>query len=120
MGKKENILKLLIEFDGLKYNHLIKLYNERYSDSIKEKSAYVYLKRLKKLGLIENENGKNISYKPTLKALNADTKENYELLDKVIETLVKSGVVSEKYGVEISEKEIESSIKRLEESGRLG
>jgi predicted transcriptional regulator len=121
MGKKEKILELIKEFEGLNYNQLLKLYNERYNpDTIKRKSAYSYLKRLKKAKLIENDNGKNITYKATPKALNQDTTENYEVLDKVVETLVKSGVVSEKYGVEISEKEIEPSIKRLEESGRLG
>jgi len=75
MGKKENILKLLIEFDGLTYKRIIELYNERFKpDLIKSNAGYMYLQRLRKKGLIIHESkydakGKQYIYKPTAKAL---------------------------------------------------
>ena len=77
MGKKENILELLKEFDGLTYNKIIDLYNERFNpDTLSRKSGYKYLQRLKNkpLELITSESkgeskGKGYIYKPTAKAL---------------------------------------------------
>ncbi|KKN51809.1 hypothetical protein LCGC14_0619090 [marine sediment metagenome] len=45
---------------------------------------------------------------------------NEELIDNLVELMVKSGVISEDYGIDISEKQIEPNIKRLTESGRIG
>ena len=64
MGKKEQILKLIIENDGLTYSTLEKKFNTEFGANIfKKKSGYSLLKRLKKEGLITNDNTRNTLYK---------------------------------------------------------
>ncbi len=78
MGKKERILELIKEFDGLTYNKIIDLYNERFkSSSITKETGYVFLSRLIESDLVTSEpkddvKGKCYFYKPTPKALNQD------------------------------------------------
>lgn len=90
MGKKEQILELIKENDGLTYTTLIRKYNEKYDinpdnpDTLKEKSGYSYLKRLKKDGLIENDKGTNVLYKPTSKAF-SDKPNDLEYLKSLFE-----------------------------------
>jgi len=89
MGKKERILELIIEFDGLTYKRIIELYNERYNPStITKETGYIFLQRLKGYNkktkkfdnpiLIraeskDNVKGKCFFYKPTALALNQET-----------------------------------------------
>lgn len=85
MGKKERILDLIKENDGLTYITLIRKYNEKFEpDTLKEKSGYSYLKRLKKLRLIENDKRKNTLYKPTPKAL-SDKPDDLEFVKSLFE-----------------------------------
>jgi len=99
MGKKEKILELIKENDGLTYNKLITKYNEKYNtnpnnpDTIKRKSAYVYLKRLRKERLIENDKGMNVYYKPTPKAYL--TKEEQKELEKPLQKALKRKIYQE-------------------------
>ncbi|MHA1988822.1 MAG: winged helix-turn-helix domain-containing protein [Promethearchaeota archaeon] len=85
IGKKEKILELIKENDGLTYNKIIDKYNEKYNpDTVKRLSGYVYLRRLKKDGLIENDKGINVLYKPTSKAL-TDNPDDFEYLKELFE-----------------------------------
>jgi len=43
-----------------------------------------------------------------------------ELVDKLVLLMVKAGINSEKYGIDIKESEIESNIKRLAKGGLIG
>lgn len=109
MGKKERILDLIKENDGLTYATLIKKYNLEFKpDTLKQKSGYVYLKRLKKAGLIENDKGINVLYKATPKVLNKESESlenpidrwvfsslDVEILD-VIKHIIKFGVIRDK------------------------
>jgi len=82
MGRKEKILNLIIEFDGLTINKIIVIYNERYNpDMLTKDLCYAYLQRLKGYGnkpiLVKAENKDNIKgkcfiYKPTVLALNQE------------------------------------------------
>jgi len=51
---------------------------------------------------------------------NDNGKANSDLLDKLVLLMVEAGISSEEYGIEINESDIEPSIKRLTESGKLG
>jgi len=128
MGKKEKILELIKEFDGLTYAKIIDLYNERYKpSSITKETGYVFLSRLRESGLVKSEGkddvkGKLFIYKPTPKALNQkiEPQQNSELIDKLVLLMIKIRVNSEMYGINISEKEIQPSIKRLRGSDKIG
>jgi len=129
MGHKENIIELLKENElGLTYKVLYSKYEKKFGFKLsnEEKNGYYYLKVLIDKGLVktyipEDRKGKIVAYKLTEKALNQEPDHSdITLTDKVVEVLVKSGAKSEDYGVEISEKEIMPSIKRLMESGRIG
>jgi hypothetical protein len=128
MGKKEKILELIKEFDGLTYAKIIDLYNKRYKpSSITKESGYVFLSRLRESGLVKSEGkddvkGKLFIYEPTLKALNQkiEPQQNSELIDKLVLLMIKIRVNSEMYGINISEKEIQPSIKRLRGSDKIG
>ena len=121
---KEKILELIIENDGLSYKKLLEK-----CEGLKRKSGYKYLQRLKEDRLIisindDNIIGKSAFYKPTLKALNQESKQTKEELEQIADNLVnlmvKARLNSADYDVNISEKEISPSIKRLRESGKLG
>lgn len=45
---------------------------------------------------------------------------NIDLVDKLVLLMVKAGINSEVYGIDIKESEIQSNINRLMESGELG
>ena len=45
---------------------------------------------------------------------------NSDLLDKLVLLMVKAGITSEEHGIDINESDIEPSIKRLMESGKIG
>jgi len=121
MGKKERILKLIIENDGLTYTKIISKYNKEYSpDTVKKKSGYSYLKRLKKDGLIENDKGINVLYMPTIKSL-VDKPDNTEkTTDNLVLLMIEAEIDSKEYGIDISEKKIQLSLKRLRESDKIG
>lgn len=100
MGKKEKILELIKEDDGLTYNKIIDKYNEKYKpDTVKRLSGYVYLRRLKNDGLIENDKGINVLYKPTPKALTEEP-DNPNIVDskykKIVIDLLDGKNISEK------------------------
>ena len=100
MGKKEKILELIMENDGLTYNKIIDKYNEKYDnptepDTIKRKSGYVYLKRLKDDDLIENEKGINVLYKPTQKALTDNPDKVDSKYQKIVIRLLDGKNISE-------------------------
>ena len=85
MGKKERILDLIKDNDGLTYATLRTKYNLEFKqDTLKKKSGYVYLKRLKNDGLIENDKGINVLYKPTALALNKDSESLENPLHKIV------------------------------------
>jgi uncharacterized protein YqfA (UPF0365 family) len=46
--------------------------------------------------------------------------ENTDLIDKLVLLMIKAGINSEIYGIDIKESEIQSNIKRLMESGKIG
>lgn len=45
---------------------------------------------------------------------------NIDLIDKLVLLMIKAGINSEIYGIDIKESEIQSNIKRLMESGKIG
>ena len=110
MGKKEKILELIKENDGLTYNKIISKYNEKYDpddekhDTLKEKSGYSYLKRIKKDGLIENDKGINVLYKPTAKALTDNPVNIEKTTDNLVLLMIEAEIESKEYGIDISEK----------------
>lgn len=124
MGYKEEIVELLKENElGLKYNTLLTEYKEKYNKELE--NGYIYLQRLKKDGLVktyipEDRKGKIIAYKLTTKAFETNNVESDDLNDKLVLLMIKARINSEIYGIDIREKEIESSLKRLKESGKIG
>ena len=46
--------------------------------------------------------------------------ENTDLIDKLVLLMIKAGINSEIYGIDIKESEIQANIKRLMESGKIG
>ena len=46
--------------------------------------------------------------------------ENTDLVDKLVLLMIKAGINSEIYGIDIKESEIQFNIKRLMESGKIG
>ncbi|MFW9973417.1 MAG: hypothetical protein ACFFDF_24750, partial [Candidatus Odinarchaeota archaeon] len=78
----------------------------------------VYVNRLKKDNVIE-QCGIDNRYK-IYKLKNDVHNKSSELMDKLVLLMVKAGINSEEYGVDIEESEIESNIKRLMESGNIG
>ena len=86
MGKKERILELIKEFDGLTYKRIIELYNERYEPStITKETGYIFLQRLKgddknpeliRAESKDNVKGKCFIYKPTSLALDQESFSN--------------------------------------------
>jgi hypothetical protein len=58
--------------------------------------------------------------KPKDKKNSKNLKTNNDLIDKLVLLMVKAGINSEKYEIDIKESEIESSIKRLTKGGLIG
>lgn len=85
MGKKEQILKLIKENDGLTYNTLEKKFNVEFgANTFKRKSGYSLLKRLRKEGLITNDNTRNTLYRATSKAF-SDKPDDLEFVKSLFE-----------------------------------
>ncbi len=139
MGRKERILDIIKEnkITGITVDNLFKQYNKDFPDNIIEKkdTLYGYLQRLKgydvrsksydKPILVKAESstgtGKAFIYKPTALALSQESDDlNTTLIDNLVDLMVKVGANSEEHGIDILEKQIQPSIKRLTESGRLG
>jgi len=75
-----------------------------------------------KLGEDRNKELRNLIDNAILSFLNGNTISNSlnkQLLDKLILLMIKAKINSEKYGVDINEFEIQPSIKRLKEGGRI-
>ncbi len=86
---------------------------------LKENAVNVYISRLKKERLIEKIGKKN-RYNIYTAIQKEPIEISNELVDKLILLMVKAGINSEKYGIDIKESEIESSIKRLTKGGLIG
>jgi len=96
MGKKERILDLIKENDGLTYATLERKYNEKFgANKFNTNTGYVFLKRLKKAGLIENEKGINVLYKPTQKALTDNPDKVDSKYQKIVIRLLDGKNISE-------------------------
>ena len=54
------------------------------------------------------------------KAIEKENIENIDLLDKLVFLMIKAGINSETYGIDIKESEIQPIINRIVESGKLG
>ena len=122
MTIKERIIEVLKHFEvGLTYNNLLEQYKGDYHEDLKW--GYEHIKQLRNKNIIESYKSQNTKGKALTYRLIATEEPDHSdtiLTDKIIEVLVKSGANSDDYGVEISEKEIIPSIKRLTESGKLG
>ena len=122
MGYKEQILKLL---DGNKYTTKelaeklnidesdIRVYLHRIQQDDKEKIK----KRIKNVG---TENKYKIYTLNKSESENGTLKRANVLIDKFTLLMIKSGLNSENYEIKIKESEIEPSLKRLMESGKIG
>lgn len=123
MGNKENILEILKKHkDGLTIPDLDIEYEKEHGRRFGH-ALYSYLHRLTDKDLIEPfipkmRMGNVIGYKATEIAYEEERKE--EAFDNLVLLMVKAGVNSEKLGIDITEEQIEPSIKRLTESGKLG
>lgn len=85
IGKKEQILKLIKENDGLTYKTLETKYNNEFgANTFKKKSGYSLLKRLRKEGLITNDNTRNTLYRATAKAF-SDKPDDLEFVKSLFE-----------------------------------
>ena len=117
MTMKEKII------DVLKGNKLtIKEITERINkeDQINTTEARIrsYIKRLKDDDAIE-KCGIDNRYK-VYKLKSNISNDKPELIDKLVLLMIKAGINSDNYGIEIKENEIESIINRLQESDQIG
>ena len=113
MSNKYKILELL------KQNELtIKEISDK--SEFNENEVRVYVHRLKEDGLIREIGKKNryIIY-AAIEKENNDS-HYYGLIDKLVLLMVKAGINSKDYGIDIKESEIQFNIKRLMESGKIG
>ncbi len=112
MGKKEKILELLKE-EVLTTKEISNHLNYQ------EGEIRVYINRLKKNGLIIEVGRKEryIMYSANKKALERKRK---DLIDKLVYLMIKIGINSTDFDIEITEKEIKPSIKRLRRKGKIG
>jgi len=111
MSNKYKILELL------KQNELtIKEISDK--SEFNENEIRVYIHRLKDDGLIREIGKKNryIIYA----AIEKENIENHDLIDKLVLLMVKAGINSKDYGIDIKESEIQFNINRLMESGKIG
>ena len=108
MGYKERILEILDGKELTVRDIAVEL-------GITENAVNVYICRLRdKIELIDKK-GRYIVY--TAKKQQKTT--NNELIDKLVLLMIEAKINSEKYGINITESEIDLSIKRLQERGKI-
>ena len=79
----------------------------------------IYLQRLLKANLIESKEKKG-RYQIYTAIERNNNFQKIELMDKLVLLMVKAKINSDDYGIEIKKSEIESHIKRLMGSGKIG
>ena len=112
MSNKEKILEMLKD-NELTVKEIAETLN------LKENAVNVYICRLKDDNLIE-KNGKKNRYNIYTAIKKEQIQVDNELVDKLVLLMVKAGINSEKYEINITESEIEPNIKRLIKGGLLG
>jgi len=103
----------------LTVKEITKIINNNNEIKINENQVRVNINRLKKDDLIE-KCGIDSRYKIYKLKNEKNNKSNNELTDKLVLLMIKAGINSEKYGVNITEPEIQQNIKRLMERGIIG
>ena len=120
MTMKEKIIEVL-NGERLTIKDITNKINKKYQINTTEARIRMYVWRLKdedKDNAIE-ECGKDNRYK-VYKLKSNVYDENSELTDKLVLLMIKAGINSDNYGIEIKENEIESIINRLQESDQIG
>ncbi len=118
LGNKEKIYQLL-EKEPLTSTEIAE--KLKISEDPEKNIQFIrtYLQRLINANLIESNDKKGRYQVYTTIEKNRDF-QKIELMDKLILLMVKAGINSEMYGIDIKESEIESNIKRLREGGKIG
>lgn len=112
MSNKEKILEILKD-NELTVKEIAEILD------LKENAVNVYICRLRNDNLIEKVSKKN-RYNVYTTIKKEQIPIDNDLVDKLVLLMVKAGINSENYEIDITESEIESSIKRLNKGGLLG
>jgi len=114
---KEKIIEIL-KGNKLTIKEITDKINKKYPNNTTEARIRSYIKRLKDDDVIE-KCGIDNRYK-VYKLKNGVYNDKSELTDKLVLLMIKAGINSDNYGIEIKESEIDSIINRLQESDQIG
>jgi len=120
MTIKERIIEVLKHFEvGLTYNNLLEQYKVEYGEELIW--GYEHIKRLREKNIIESYKSQNTKGKAlTYRLIATEESDSEKTTDNLVLLMIEAEIDSKEYGIDISEKEIQSSLKRLKESDKIG